>query len=337
MTYDSLRKNELIFNVKGWITQFFTGLRSLFLPTAEIHETMVDTDVLADQIVEKTEQRRKYEESRTISFSECGTAKCTEFLGSRKMITMLKEDETTVNVCFEPFTWIADEETDIPRARTHLIKQLKKYGVKFQKDEFYIYDCHLYKNLLRVKDKKLGHLKGGTDLVVAPFGMELSCCIQRACVIFELKKWEKGIEAKNFSQATLELITASYISEFPVIAVLTDLRTEAHVYSMKNSTIIDHIKMSLAQMGQFVCNHMKLGNYNNVEYKLEQTVEDSTAKKRPKAETASIEFRKKFRSADDLLFDQFQDLLDITERGTNERQEVVQQYFGLLFQNEDES
>lgn len=118
---------------------------------------------------------RQFEEEKQrdeLSFSTASDGAVRKLLGRFKY-TVYEEDVTALptEAEFIPFQWHEDEKTETPRAREHLESQLKKFGVKFGRNHYRLYDVHNVKNLLSVDDPKTGKLNGQTDLIIAPYGM----------------------------------------------------------------------------------------------------------------------------------------------------------------------
>ena len=296
-----------------------------------IAKVLSTSEGFIDNVAKRIEERQKAEALRNIWIDDCGSSLSEEYFRSHNIEIKEAIPNTSIDIEFQ---WFARENDaiDIPKARTHLIKQLKKFGAKLQVKYFELYDCHAEQNCLSVSDETFGILRGGTDLVIAPQGLSIESSIQRACAIFSFKKTVKN---KHFGQMILALFAASNKSSFPVVAVLTDLNTEVHVFQFTNYNTIYRYKMSLSQMGDFICKHMQSGKYHDINYKLVRSVEESKSKKKRPHEETHAEFQKRFRTNDDTLFEQFHELLEMTEKGSKERREVVENYFTSFYKNEN--
>mmetsp|Transcript_27233 Transcript_27233/g.38732 ORF Transcript_27233/g.38732 Transcript_27233/m.38732 type:complete len:237 (+) Transcript_27233:37-747(+) len=133
-------------------------------------------------------------EGSTIAFSTVSKSKVRSYLNSINIAVLEGEPLFPVEnslVSFQPFQWLDAEEKDTPRAISHLERELKKFGVTFGRSNYKMYDVHNDHSLLTFKDDKTGSLSGGTDLIIAPFGLAMESVIFYSCVAFEFKtkKW----------------------------------------------------------------------------------------------------------------------------------------------------
>lgn len=271
------------------------------------------------------------EEDRTVILSKVGETKCREFY-RRLNYSLLEEDEEADDemITFVPFKWMNDEPKDTPKAQRHLQSQLERFGVKFGREAYKIYDVHTMMQLLSVSDPKTGKITGGTDLIIAAYGLALESSIDKACVIIELKPWEdkdnSDSHAKDQAQAKMELLAAAMKSNNPVLQVLSDLKTRAHCYSFEDEHHVRHQELSLTGMARRIANHL-LNECTPDRKQLLSAVEEEN-------DRPSVKVLKKIKKArltpltDSLEYEHFSDLMDMTLPGTRERSEVVDQYFG---------
>eukprot|EP01038_Epipyxis_sp_PR26KG_P017568 gene17568-24385_t len=109
----------------------------------------------------------------------------------KKSITFSCVSQST----FSRFEWQASEEYDTDRAKLHLEEQLSKFVVG--RNNYKLYDVHTRKNILSLKDDKTGSLSGGTDLILAPYGLDIESSPQQCCVTIELKTAKAVMEASS--------------------------------------------------------------------------------------------------------------------------------------------
>jgi hypothetical protein len=152
---------------------------------------------------------------------------------------------------------------DAPRAISHLQQQLQKVGVAFGRDNYQMYDVHSKHGILSVRDEKSGSLSGGTDLIIAPYGLDILSSPRQSCVAFEFKSEEDvqkyGLES-YLGQATMELIASNYHSRQMTLVVLTDLSTRSIMLTFtresNNFAIMKYDDVTLDQMANFVRAHL---------------------------------------------------------------------------------
>jgi len=139
---------------------------------------------------------------------------------------------------FERFIWTQVEEKDTPKAKTHLEKQLRKFGVHMGVGGYQLYDVHASKSILSLHDSKTGHISGGTDLILGPWGVGEPGLVQQSCVAVELKtaaaviaQQERKLKA-FLPKATLELIASNYYSNQVTVVVLTDLYSTSTILKL---------------------------------------------------------------------------------------------------------
>eukprot|EP00597_Dinobryon_sp_UTEXLB2267_P000745 CAMPEP_0170072634 /NCGR_PEP_ID=MMETSP0019_2-20121128/10237_1 /TAXON_ID=98059 /ORGANISM="Dinobryon sp., Strain UTEXLB2267" /LENGTH=182 /DNA_ID=CAMNT_0010281731 /DNA_START=223 /DNA_END=767 /DNA_ORIENTATION=+ len=168
------------------------------------------------------------------------------------------------NVSFEPFQWLDTEEIDTPRAISHLEQELKKFGVLFGRNNYKMYDVHKIDTLLSFQDEKSGSLSGGTDLIIAPYGIAMESVINLSCVAFEFKT-NVAVDQKElesfYYEAVMELIATNYHSDQMTLVVLTDLCTNNCILltlTMESDklAILKYSDVTLNQMAIFVHSHL---------------------------------------------------------------------------------
>ena len=87
-----------------------------------------------------------------------------------------------------PFIWGRDTKSqDTARAIVHIRDGLIKAGVRIdQKGGQHIYDTHNDTDILSFSDERVGKLKGGTDVIIAPYRVDESCLRSKLAVIIDL-------------------------------------------------------------------------------------------------------------------------------------------------------
>jgi hypothetical protein len=212
---------------------------------------------------------KEYEDAKergTLSFSTVSQSKVMSYLESIDVVMYVAEPLDAVEnhmVAFQPFFWQASEDADTPRAIAHLQQELQKFGVAFGRNNYQMYDVHSKHGILSVRDDKSGSLRGGTDLIIAPYGIDILSSPRLSCVAFEFKTEEAvvkyGLES-FLSQATMELIASNYHSRQMTLVVLTDLNTKSIMLTITRESnsiaILKYNDVTLDQMANFVRDHL---------------------------------------------------------------------------------
>jgi hypothetical protein len=175
---------------------------------------------------------------KTLVFSEASFSSVQSYLEALGIPVWLG-DPSTIQVRsaeFAQFKWPGDEKHyATASALEHCTAELKKFGVRFERGYRHMYDVHSSSVFLSVEDEKVGKLSGETDGILGPFGVALETVAKVSCVAFELKT-DACINEKGFgifsAQATLELIASCYHSDQRALVVLTDLFTEACLFTV---------------------------------------------------------------------------------------------------------
>lgn len=292
------------------------------------------------------DERETSKESKTLSFSKASTAAVTAFIQQHDMIVIAEDDipTHTSNVSFEPFEWLTDEDKDMERATIFLKQQLKKFNISMGRNNFELYDVHASKTILNVDDDKTGKLSGGTDIILAPFGLAVQSTVQEACVCFEFKTYTRIINEgfdKSSAQAILELICSSYHSNQMVMVILTDMHTGAYVYTLSCTPVsndeemgghrnnrIDiksYLRVSITDMAVLVARHLRDNCTPERTYRYhadKDTQKDSVV--------LVTEFKRRRVSHTSVALEHFNEMLADTELGSSDRAVVIQQYMGSL-------
>lgn len=162
------------------------------------------------------------------------------------------------------------------RAKLHLENELKKFGVQLGRGHYQLYDVHSDKELLAVGDGKAGVIMGGTDLILAPYGLHLLGVDRQTCVAFELKTEEAmrkcGIDSFT-AEAALELIASNYQSNQITFVVLTDLCSEITLFTRSREddsiSIMAYENITISQGLQLIANHIAVDCVPQRHYQVE--------------------------------------------------------------------
>jgi hypothetical protein len=279
-----------------------------------------------------------------LTFSCASESAVRELLGNNDLI-VYEEDvdqvNTTTNAEFQPFLWQQIEEKDTPRAKEHLQNQLSTFGVRFGRGYYCIYDVHSHKTILSLDDNRTGKLSGGTDLLIAPFGLAVESAIKQSCVVIELKPCydssrEDGIESlqKSNAQVTLELIAANYHSNQMTLAVLTDLSSGANIWSLQRVpsesgdivAIKKYTGVSLNQMADFIKSHLELNCCPQREYRLPQ---GNIQTRLRESERVMIAMKKARVTPpkSSLAWEHFEEMMEDAPLCSRERAQVLQEHW----------
>eukprot|EP01038_Epipyxis_sp_PR26KG_P018732 gene18732-26500_t len=139
-------------------------------------------------------------EKKSITFSCASQSTVRNYLESLGIVILEMDsliDDVHNSVEFSRFEWQASEEHDTDRAKLHLEEPLSKFGITFGRNNYKLYDVHTRKNILSLKDEKTGSLSGGTDLILAPYGLDIESSPQQCCVAIELKTAKAVMEASS--------------------------------------------------------------------------------------------------------------------------------------------
>mmetsp|Transcript_28660 Transcript_28660/g.39337 ORF Transcript_28660/g.39337 Transcript_28660/m.39337 type:complete len:355 (+) Transcript_28660:52-1116(+) len=291
----------------------------------EIEKAMMST-------LEKYEAKK---ESKTITFSSVSEGQVSTYLASINLLILeggpLDAEENST-ISFLPFEWQDIEERDTPRAINHLQRELQKFGVIFGRGNYQMYDVHSKHTFLNVRDDKTGSLSGGTDLIIAPFGMTSGCVKLNSCVAFEFKTKEtvdeQGLES-FLSQATMELIASNYHSQQMTLVVLTDLCTNSCVLltftrESNKLAILQYSDVTLNQMAIFVHSHLQQNCFTIRNYSL-PNVDDNIRE----SEMVMKEWKRARVSGftSSLQWEHFQEMMEDAPLGSKERAMVIREHF----------
>ncbi len=227
---------------------------------------MLSAENLKATLKEAIKETEDEKERGTVSFSTVSQTKVMSYLASIDVVMYVADPLDAVEnhmVAFQPFFWQESEDADTPRAIAHLQQELQKFGVAFGRNNYQMYDVHSRHGILSLRDDKSGSLKGGTDLIIAPYGIDILSAPRLSCVAFEFKTEEAvlkyGLES-FLSQATMELIASNYHSRQMTLVVLTDLNTKSIMLTFTRESnsiaILKYNDVTLDQMANFVRAHL---------------------------------------------------------------------------------
>mmetsp|Transcript_33944 Transcript_33944/g.49304 ORF Transcript_33944/g.49304 Transcript_33944/m.49304 type:complete len:298 (-) Transcript_33944:160-1053(-) len=273
-------------------------------------------------------------ESNTIAFSTVSKNTIRSYLAFIKMAILVEDPPNAVenNVSFEPFQWLDTEEIDTPRAISHLEQELKKFGVLFGRNNYKMYDVHKIDTLLSFQDEKSGSLSGGTDLIIAPYGIAMESVINLSCVAFEFKT-NVAVDQKElesfYYEAVMELIATNYHSDQMTLVVLTDLCTNNCILltlTMESDklAILKYSDVTLNQMAIFVHSHLQQNCFPIRSYRLPDSNEGL------KESEIIMKAWKKARVTDittSLEWEHFQEMLEDAPIGSKERAMIIRDHF----------
>jgi len=165
--------------------------------------------------------------SRNCPFCEY-SSKVSIFLRTLNIMVFVENPLDDVVNSFDHFKWRETITRDMTRVLLHLQNELEKVGVVFGCDGYKLYDVHDQENFLSVNDKKTGFLTGGTDLIIAPHGIEeLEKVSKQNCVTFKLKTAEEvkekgkqtclkkyGVESHNKANEIKEKIKNTCLKKY---------------------------------------------------------------------------------------------------------------------------
>mmetsp|Transcript_19695 Transcript_19695/g.27054 ORF Transcript_19695/g.27054 Transcript_19695/m.27054 type:complete len:298 (+) Transcript_19695:127-1020(+) len=273
-------------------------------------------------------------ESNTIAFSTVSKNTIRSYLAFIKMAILVEDPPNAVenNVSFEPFQWLDTEEIDTPRAISHLEQELKKFGVLFGRNNYKMFDVHKYDTLLSFEDEKSGSVSGGTDLLIAPYGIAIESVRKLSCVAFEFKT-NVAVDQKElesfYYEAVMELIATNYHSDQMTLVVLTDLCTNNCILltlTMESDklAILKYSDVTLNQMAIFVHSHLQQNCFPIRSYRLPDSNEGL------KESEIIMKAWKKARVTDittSLEWEHFQEMLEDAPVGSKERAMIIRDHF----------
>ena len=283
------------------------------------------------EAIKETEDEK---ERGTLSFSTVSESKVIKYLEFIDVIMLAADPLDPVEnhtVAFQPFFWQASEDADTPRAIAHLQQELQKFGVVFGRNNYQMYDVHSKHGILSVRDDKSGSLSGGTDLIIAPYGIDILSSPKLSCVAFEFKTEEAvakyGLES-FLSQATMELIASNYHSRQMTLVVSTDLRTKSIMLTLTriadNIAIMKYNDVTLDQMANFVRAHLENNCTSFKGYSLPAVDEGI------RESEMTMKAWKRARVSDftlSLQWEHFQEMMEDAPLGSKERAMAIRNHF----------
>lgn len=290
---------------------------------------------VAEAVLAKLEERDKAKKDVTVVISSATQSKVESLF---KQVGFHKKvyDGPVISapsVSFTSFDWDQrDEDTALPDARIHIENELKKFGAQIGPDGYAVEDVHLKKNLLNVKDEKVGAISGGSDIAVVPYNTAKSGIGTCICVLFEIKTSDNvsrfNDHLKHYEpQAQVELLASRCLSDQrEVLVVLTDLVSGAILYTIeydvehKGFNAVEQ-EVTLDQMGAIVAKFLAETAVPNVSFR---PVEDQQDPR----DISVIAFKKTKLSHDvGLALEHFNDMVDDTEPNSRQRAYLVEQLF----------
>lgn len=302
---------------------------------------MLDSAVLKATFKEAMQELEAEQKSIGLTFSSCSDGALKAFLARLNVGVEVGDPAGLFDaaITFNPFQWQATEDSDTPRAREHLEEELKRFGIKFGKGGYQLYDVHTKKQLLNLDDRKTGKLSGGTDLILCPHGIHSLGLVQQICVVVELKTeataLAEGLGAYT-SQATLELIAANYYSNQMTVVVLTDLKTGASIFTLKrvddgddNVNIVVFENLTVSQAAQYVAHHLAQDCVPSKSHRLGASAGTSSSTQLKEADVVLNAYKKARVSPleDALVWEHFQDMIHDSAPGTRDRAEVINELY----------
>lgn len=166
-----------------------------------------------------------------------------------------------INGCL-PFDWEnAMEVQRTTEACLHLGGLLRRAIPNFDTD-FQLLDTHASRSVLNFEDSKIGKISGGADLVITPHGTDVDSLHDEICVLFELKT-SSQMNPKFQNSATVELISASFLSEQPaILCLLTDLNSVTEAWrtyydpSLDQNVVDRYHKLTIDQTISLIAFHL---------------------------------------------------------------------------------
>ena len=282
----------------------------------------------------KLDERDKAKQDMTVVISSATQSKVVSLfkqVGFHKKV--YDGPDISPSVTFSPFDWQQkDEDTALPDACKHIESELKKFGVIIGRGGYTVEDVHLNRNLLNVKDEKVGAISGGSDVAIVPYKTAKSGIDTCICVLFEIKTSDnvnkRNERLKYFEpQAQVELLASRCLSDQPgVLVVLSDLATGAILYSIEYDVEYEGFNVveqeaTLDEMGTIVAEFLAETAVPNVGFR---PVE---AHRNPR-DIPVIAFKKTKLSHDvGLALEHFNDMVGDTEPNSGERAYLVEQLF----------
>jgi len=274
-------------------------------------------------------------ETETIIFSSVSEGRVSSYLESIRMMVFEADPLDAVEhsaTLFQPFQWQDTKERDTSRAVKHLQQELQKFGVLFGRGNYQMYDVHSKRTILNVRDDKTGSLSGGTDLIIAPFGIALDSVKLNSCVAFEFKTKEavdeQGLQS-FLGQATMELIASNYHSAQMTVVVLTDLCTNNCVLltftrELEKLAIMRYSDVTLDQMAIFVRSHLEQNCSAHRNYSL-PAVDDGNKESEIVMKAWKRARVSEFTSS--IQWEHFQEMMEDAPLGSKERAIVIREHF----------
>ena len=285
-----------------------------------------------DKAVHSAVKEELQKDESAIPFSEA-TQSDMDSISARIGVQFSEAEAVDVqSTPFRPFIWGKRSEYEgTPLAMEHLEEHLKKQNPDLLMSGSYkLVDVR--DTLITVKEEKVGHIKGKSDLAICPYKVPFERTMAQAVVLIELKTAE-SIKKKGFQfytpQIYCELIAARYLSHQPkVMVVLTDLNTGGISYIFDYQTekgiFITKIQFAIDQLCPLI--EKFIMSPNNAEpNELYDPDNDPTAEK----SQGVIQFNKRFKTdfTKTLAFESFRDAMDDKEMTLRERAGCVANFF----------
>jgi len=142
-------------------------------------------------VIEAMNERDASIKEDTVSMSGVTDGKMRNILSKLNLSVEECSDDippTPEAVNFLAFDWEDKSEPEkTPDACIHLSKELTKFGCIFQRGGYKVVDIHTDDAFLKIHDKKIGNLSGGSDVAIVPFKTSKTGAIFQTCVLFEFE------------------------------------------------------------------------------------------------------------------------------------------------------
>ncbi len=346
-SYFSIKRGTFLFCL-NFVESLFYNLRFL-----NLEEERTRLKRAFDEFIENEEEEKKSLPSG-LTISTVTQSQLSDYLDRMNMnivqSTFQEEWNLNESLTFMPFKWEINKEDDMVRAIAHLNEQLAKF-IQLGPKKYQLYDVHQQKQLLNVNDERYGNINGGTDILLSVAGYpkhRTNEMLKLAGVIIDLKP-NKGFHSSTSQtraekvvdyadQAVLELIAGCYHSHQKMLVVLTDMVKVAYAYtlladdSLRSFDIVEFSELNITQMAWLIRNHLDSHCVPDQRYKatsdnypdLQRTVASQLVQAFKRAKKSSVE---------DVSSEHFKELMELTKPGTNERAQVVREFFSPIWRS----
>lgn len=309
------------------------------VPTKQLTITPESAELITNLFLTALEKKSK-NDSNTLVISGASITKAASYIetigiqlfnNDKPIKVRGKTPRRPQGFVFKRFLWDDAKVEDQQRAAAvnHLQTQLTKFGIH---ENFQIYDLHSDHTCLSFEDEKSGKISGGTDMIIAPRGLVTEFAVTQSCVVVELKT-KKNVEANGLesfrAEGVLELIAANYHSNQMALVIVTDLFSRAYGWTFQRNGdgvgIIQYSDLSLAEMASLMVNHLEANCFPDRSFQLKRALEKPELRDKEAVQIQSM-FKKARVSECDLALEHFHELLELTEEGSRERAQVIQEF-----------